>query len=204
MSETENTPQTNTENEMEYLSRKLSGCPIRFEGDSKDGSGKVKKMIFDEDTNSEEGFKSVFGTTSVSIMDELVVKGVNALSTDPGAKQYNALAESLFDFGPRNAMEARLCTQAQALFSQGMKLISYANDENMIPQQSHCLKFAMQCLRLHNETVLALDKLRRGGEQKVTVQHQHFNVNDGGQAAIMAGNFRSGGGGNEKSKEQTS
>lgn len=196
----EKIPQTKTDS----VIRAISDCPLRFECDSEDESKKVREITFDDDTEATEALKRVFGTTSASLIFELLNKGINVLSTDPNAQHYNAVAESLSDFKPRNAMEARLCTQAQALFSQGMNLLSFANDESMIPQQSHCLRFALQCLRLHNETVQALDKLRRGGEQKMTVQHQHFNVNDGGQAAIMAGNFRSGGGGNEKSKEQTS
>ena len=37
-------------------------------------------------------------------------------------------------------------------------------------------------IRLHNETIETLSRYRRGGEQKVTVQH--VNVNDGGKAII--------------------
>ena len=39
-------------------------------------------------------------------------------------------------------------------------------------------------------------RYRTGGEQKVTVQHQHVTVNEGGQAVV--GNVTHGGRGQEK------
>ena len=42
----------------------------------------------------------------------------------------------------------------------------------------------------------ALKRYRTGGEQKVTVQHQHVTVNEGGQAVVGTVNTR--GRGDEK------
>jgi len=53
------------------------------------------------------------------------------------------------------------------------------------------MKSAIKLLRLHNETIEALSRYRRGGEQKVVVQH--VNVNNGGQAIV--GNVEARGGG---------
>jgi len=47
---------------------------------------------------------------------------------------------------------------------------------------NHYGNLAIKLLRLHNETIETLGRYRRGGEQKVTVQH--VNVNEGGKAII--------------------
>lgn len=39
-------------------------------------------------------------------------------------------------------------------------------------------------IRLYNETLEALMKYRRRGEQKVVVTHQHVQINDNGQAIV--------------------
>jgi hypothetical protein len=49
---------------------------------------------------------------------------------------------------------------------------------------------ATKLMRLHNETLEALNRHRRKGEQKVVVQH--VNVNNGGQA-VVAGEIAGGG-----------
>ena len=50
---------------------------------------------------------------------------------------------------------------------------------------------ATKLMRLHNETLEALNRYRRKGEQRITIQH--VQVNDGGQA-IVAGEMSRGGG----------
>ena len=44
------------------------------------------------------------------------------------------------------------------------------------------MKNAIKLLRLYNETIQAITKYRRGGEQKLVIQH--VNVNQGGQAVV--------------------
>ena len=69
--------------------------------------------------------------------------------------------------------------QSQALFSQGMKNLANANSESF---SDFYVKDAVKLLRLHNETIEALNRHRRGGEQRVIVQH--VNVEGGGQAVV--------------------
>jgi len=192
----ENIPNKNKPNHCEIEKEKIGKrCPIKFvfNGD------KLEKMIIDEENNNLNSLKRVFGTIDLELISEILECGANVFMDAPREQKFNTMVQALADFKPQNAMEARLCAQAQALYSQGMRLMACANDEKMMLQQEHCLKNAIKLLRLHNETVLALDKLRRGGEQKVVVQH--VNVSDGGQAAIMAGNFQAGGGGDGKKEE---
>lgn len=56
---------------------------------------------------------------------------------------------------------------------------------------------ATKLIRLHNETIDALCRYRRGGEQRVIVQH--IQVNDGGKAVV--GGMIEGGWGNKKTDE---
>lgn len=100
---------------------------------------------------------------------------------------------SLEDQQPKDAHEARLCAQAVALYSQGLKYMQYSDQQTMFSQCEFYIKNAVKLLRLHNETVEAINRYRRGGEQRVIVQH--VNVNDGGQAVIVGSK---GEGGNEK------
>jgi hypothetical protein len=53
------------------------------------------------------------------------------------------------------------------------------------------MKSAIKLLRLHNETIDALNRYRRGNEQKIIVQH--VNVDNGSQAILNNGNMVAGG-----------
>ena len=85
--------------------------------------------------------------------------------------QLNIVAQTLHDFGPRNAIEARLALQADALFTHGMINLRRSSTADMLCHSEHYVNKAIKLLRLHNETVEALNRYRRGGEQKIVVQH---------------------------------
>ena len=107
----------------------------------------------------------------------------------------------------QGTIEARLLTQATVLYTKGMRYLEMADFrvekiqeadvfevDGLIEAHNNQLKFAIKLLRLHNETVETLSKLRGGNDQKITVQYVH--VNDGGKA--MVGNFQAGGGDDRK------
>lgn len=54
-------------------------------------------------------------------------------------------------------------------------------------------------MRVYNETIETLSRYRRGGEQRVIIQHQQVNLS--GQAKAVVGNFHSEGGGGGIKKE---
>lgn len=62
---------------------------------------------------------------------------------------------------------------------------------DLITKVEFYMKSALKLLRLHNETLEAVSRYRRGGEQKVIVQH--VNVNNGSQAIVGALSAREGG-----------
>ena len=164
------------------VSDKKKRCPIRF-SKSDDGGFSVDGCA--------SGFRETFGTDEAELIGSLMALSANASPTGSRAAKMNCAAQSLWEGKPQSLTEAKLISQASLLYEQGMYLIASANNESMIPQQEHCLKNAFKCLRLHNETVLALDKLRRGSDQKITVQHQHVNVEGGGRAIVNNGNMAS-------------
>ena len=84
-----------------------------------------------------------------------------------------------------------LAHQIAAAHHQAMTLLSKAAvepDENM---QLRYSSLAAQWMTTMNKAVLTLKKLTSSGEQRITIQHQHVNVSQGGQAVI--GDVRTGG-----------
>jgi hypothetical protein len=100
------------------------------------------------------------------------------------------LIQAFAETKPKDLNEARLCLQASTLYSEGMGFLAKANKEGVIDHAAFFMKSAIKLLRLHNETLEVMVKYRRGGEQKVVVQHVY--VNDGGQAIV--GNIETNGG----------
>ena len=52
-----------------------------------------------------------------------------------------------------------------------MRYLNKANQADMLWYAEFYMKSALKLLRLHNETVETLNRYKRGGEQKIVVQH---------------------------------
>lgn len=182
--------------------RALTGkCPIRFFKDADDKyTEKIdwKYPLVKESYESwDDVLKHLTATTDYHIAMEIFNRGRSALpGNDNSVERANIAVQTLADAAPQDATEAKLCMQEMALYAQGMRHLSIAENCNMIPQAEFHTKTAVKLLRLHNETIEARSKYRRGGEQRVVVQH--VNVNDGGQAVIVGSK---GEGGNKKMEE---
>ena len=148
-------------------------------------------------------FDSVLKDVMGSIDSELAMfifnRGKNSLTVDDEVQACSIAIESLAAESPKDVTEARLVLQKNSLFSMGMKYLERSECHNMTPQKEFCMKNAIKLLRLHNETVEALSRYRRGGEQKVLVQH--VNISDGSQGIINNGSMTTGGGGKHKNDE---
>lgn len=152
----------------------LENTPLKFwknEGDehlsvalptSKDGSS----------ADFIETLKSVIGVKDTELAAQILSDGVVALQITCGKDEaYNVALQSLHDLKPKDAIEARFALQASALFSHGMSNLSKSAKADMMCHADHYSNKAIKLLRLHNETIEALTRYRRGGEQKVTVTH---------------------------------
>lgn len=91
-------------------------------------------------------------------------------------------AQVLAECQPSDLHEARLCLQAYSLFSQGMHYLEKARKANQLPKSEFYMKSALKLIRLHMESVEAINRYKRKGEQKVIVQHVY--VEQGGQAIV--------------------
>lgn len=106
---------------------------------------------------------------------------------DTGANITGVL-DAMRAFKPQDEVEGHLVARLIALHEQSMKFLVGA--EPQAPGQTHqhidlCVNRSAKLARLYNETLEALMRYRRRGEQKVTVTHQHVSVE--GQAIINNG-----------------
>jgi hypothetical protein len=112
----------------------------------------------------------------------------------------NITTDLLLSFEPQDTLEGMMYSRLIVLQNQFMNYMGRCTS----PEQTSAgvdmnINRATKLGRLFNETLDALNKHRRKGEQKVTVQH--VNVGNGGQA-VVAGSFTPGGGDQgKKSKE---
>ncbi len=187
---TDNVPEKKKKEVVIEQGKTGKNCPIRFEFDGE----KLEKTIVKKGFSGQEALERVFGTSDAELVSEIINHSTNAMGGHSQEKKQNALIQYLADSQPQNTTEAKLYAQAHVLFSQGMLFIGYARNENMVCQQEHYLKNGFKFLRLHDETLQTLDRLRRK-EQRIVVQH--VTVNDGGQAAILT-KIDGGGGVKEK------
>ncbi len=108
---------------------------------------------------------------------------------------FHAILDALHSLKPCDEIEGMLVTRLIALHFQTHKYMTFMGSQGLtVEQVDSCINRSSKLTRLYNETLEALMRYRRKGEQKVIVQH--VNVNDGGRAIV--GNFDAIGGGGER------
>lgn len=141
--------------------------------------------------------KQITGTKDSDIAESIIRGSYLAIqpifeegesSTKSLISSLNIIAQSLHDFQPKDAIEARLVSQATALYHHGMDRLAKAGRSELIHHSELQINMAIKLLRVHNETIETLNRYRRGGEQKVTVTHAVLANN------AVVNNFTGGGG----------
>ena len=152
----------------------LESTPIKF-WHGEEGEMDVV-MELQEGQNKSEAFfekiKKVAGVKDTELTSSIIDTGANAI--EPVTKkgdELNIIVQTLHDLAPKNAIEARLAVQASALFTHGMANLRRSSTADMLCHSEHYINKAIKLLRLHNETIEVLSRYRRGGEQKIVVQH---------------------------------
>jgi hypothetical protein len=104
-------------------------------------------------------------------------------SYDDDTRIANAVHEALLAMKPADEYEGMLCNRLLVLHDHYMRYMSICATPDK-PQQviDMYINRATKLMRMYNETLDVLNRHRRKGEQKVTVQH--VNVNNGGQAVV--------------------
>lgn len=127
-----------------------------------------------------------FGTTSADFTSAEISRLMNAFrgtAGDPRTEmQTNAALAAIDGIRPRDEIEAMLVAQMAVTHSLAMELVGRAHRAEMIPQLEGHTNLAAKMMRTYTAQVEALAKLRRGGEQKVRVEHVH--VHPGAQAIV--------------------
>ena len=99
--------------------------------------------------------------------------------------------EALIAMKPNDIQESMLCSRMLTAHNHAMNCFSRAAHPDTKPLARESLyKQATKLSRLASDHQEALNRYRRKGEQKITIQH--VNVNEGGQA-IVTGEFDRGG-----------
>jgi hypothetical protein len=109
------------------------------------------------------------GKDNCNLFSHIVKKSTVALAGK--AEDCNLALESINAEEPKDAVEVRLISQANALYSQGMGMLMRLENAERMDFMREYGNLAIKLMRAHNETIEALSRYRRGGEQKVTVVH---------------------------------
>jgi hypothetical protein len=175
---------------------------IRVLADGNDGVVKLGSPHSDE-----EGFSlqllDVFGTKSPDFWKQAIGR-LGAILRCRGAQfptqtELNAGLAAIDGMRPADEIEAMLALQMVATHETAMEMLTRAKQAEFMPQLDGCGTLAVKLLRTYTAQVEALARLRRGGEQRVIVQH--VNVNDGGRA-IVAVSPSGGGRDNDENRGQ--
>jgi hypothetical protein len=102
----------------------------------------------------------------------------------PTETQLNAAVAVVNGARPRDEIEAMLASQMAVTHALAMDMLGRVKQSPTVPYMETCANLATKLQRTFVAQVEALSKLRRGGEQKVTVEHVH--VHAGGQAIVGA------------------
>ena len=110
----------------------------------------------------------------------------------PTQTEFNAALAAIDAIRPADEIEAMLAVQMVATYETAMDMLIRAKQADIMPTLQECGSLAAKLLRTFTAQVEALGRLRRGGEQRIIVQH--VTVTEGGQAIVGAVNHPGGGG----------
>lgn len=179
-------------------------CPVRYVVTKDDNGNEITGYKDKNKSNTIGHFNTLNKLTATQdiLLHENIVN--SAISAQPANqktdKRINTVNQVLADYEPKDSIEAKLCLQEHTLYVQAMRYLSKADNCDMLIHADFYMKNAIKLFRLHNETVEALNRHRRGGTQKVVVQH--INVEHGGRA-VVGGVFEGGRGTTKKLRGTT-
>lgn len=133
---------------------------------------------------------ATFGSANRDYATKLLALSLNGFFKNPndevlvhGANTANEINGALLSLNPKDEIEGMLCTRLLVLHDQYMEFMKRtANGTQTCAGIDLNINRSTKLMRLYNETLEALMRYKRKGEQKVTVQH--VNVNKGGQAVV--------------------
>lgn len=86
--------------------------------------------------------------------------------------------------GAENSVEKMLAHQLAAAHEAGLRFLDRALRHDDTVEAARLANTAARLIGTFQDGMLALQRIRAGGAQTVVVQHQHVNVESGGQAVV--------------------
>lgn len=185
------TPKPMTESEKrrfeEFVTRRQA-TPVAVKFVTK--AGKNGRDAITQDTSyGERNAMAAFSAAAGSVDSDFCCKLLNqAVNASPSAgletvDNSNAVAAAMTGLAPRNELEGLLAAQMTACHNAAMECLRRAcvKDQTFEGRKMN-MTFADRFMRTFAVQVEALGKYRKGGQQKVVVEHVH--VYPGGQAIV--------------------
>ncbi|WP_442755875.1 HGGxSTG domain-containing protein [Methylocystis sp. JAN1] len=155
--------------------------------------------MFDPPHDDDGGFAyrllDAFGTESTEFMSQAISLLCATLRAKgerlPTEHKLNAAIAVIDGMRPRDEIEAMLGIQIVSTHEVAMEMLAKAKHAEHSAQLQEYGTLATKLMRTFAAQIEALSRMRRGGEQKVTVEHVH--VHSGGQAVVGVVNPSEGG-----------
>jgi hypothetical protein len=168
---------------------RMAGRRPRIEASVKSEDGVMKIGAPHSDTT---GFVTqlydCFGTASAAFAEQAIGQLVAIISGKGSVSatqtELNAVLAAIDGMRPTDEIEAMLAIQMIAAHEMAMEMLRRAKQADLAPRLQEYGSLAVKFLRTYAAQAEAIARLRRGGEQRVIVQH--VNVNEGGQAIVGA------------------
>jgi hypothetical protein len=144
---------------------------------------------------------AAFGTTSETVAQvevERVAKALRQKDGKIGPAELDTVIAIVSGQQPKNELEAMIVCQIAVTHALTMRALGNLNRSSNIQQQDSNSLTVARLTKGFTSQVDALAKLRRGGEQRVVVEHVH--VHAGAQAIVGAHSYRGTPGPHRKSR----
>ncbi|ACA21141.1 hypothetical protein M446_6903 [Methylobacterium sp. 4-46] len=201
-------PREPTEQEQEAIERakqriRARPLPLAYEVDLAEGGEVALSALHSDEAGQFTRMVDLFGTASDSFARH-TLGSLGAVVREPGkapptAEQLNAALAAVGGLAPRNEAEAMLAVQIVATHEAAMSMIGRAKEAKDTAAMERFGTLATKLQRTFLAQLETLAKIRRGGEQKVTVEHVY--VAPGGQAIVGAVAMPGGGGSLENGRQ---
>jgi len=139
------------------------------------------------ETTSKKALLDAMGFAEEDSVQHILLRIVNTLAGSGDVEKRkakgNQILSMLSELRPLDGFEGMLIAQMLAVFDRAMECFRRADTHTSCAEMYLLLQNqGIRLMRLYNQQLEALDKHRRKGSQKMTVEHVH--VHKGGQAIV--------------------
>jgi hypothetical protein len=158
--------------------------PLKFLEESYPNGG-MKIQVSDGHKNALEALKKVTGVEGQDLSMNLLVNTSLASASimeETSAKKTNLVTQVFADLEPQDSLETMLISQTTTAYTHALKCLALAESNQSLLGKQAFINLACKLFRAQNDAIETLVRYKRGGEQKVVVQH--INVSGSSKAVI--------------------